>query len=195
MLAAYMLKDKFGICRANLKPVIITAIESSIRRSEILKLKWKDVDFNREVVRVRKETVMIDEAKTIPMTLRLKKTLENLKGENVSANDFVFADTGDFKKAYATVCKYAGVENFTFHDIRHVAITRMIARGMPIAIVMKILGHKEMKTFLRYLNLSEETSVEVMRKDEKVMISRRITRKRLDGHLSFNKPLFCFMFQ
>ena len=170
MLEACMLKDKFGICRANLAPVIITAIESSMRRGEILKLRWKDVDLDREVIRVRKETVKIDEAKTIPMTLRLKETLENHRPENVSANNFVFADAGDFKKAYATVCKYAGVENFTFHDIRHVAITRMIARGMPIAVVMKISGHKEMKTFLRYLNLSEEILVEMMRKGEKAMI-------------------------
>lgn len=113
--------------RANLKPVIITAIESSMRRGEISKLKWRDVDFESEVIRVRKETVKIDEAKTIPMTLRLKETLENHKPTSAKADDFVFADIGDFKKAYATVCKYAGIENFTFHDLRHVAISRMVA--------------------------------------------------------------------
>ncbi len=79
-------------------------------------------------------------------------------------NDFVFADAGDFKKAYATVCHYAGIENFTFHDIRHVAITRMVARGMPLAIVMKISGHKEVKTFLRYLNPSDADLVKEIRK-------------------------------
>ena len=163
MLDACLIKDKFGISRANLRPIIITAIDSSMRKGEILKLKWRDVDFRAEVIRVRKETVKIDTAKTIPMTVRLKETLETLKPANANPNDFVFADCGDFKKAYATVCKYAGVK-LTFHDLRHVAISRMVAKEIPLPIAMKISGHKEVKTFLRYLNPTDAELVAQIRK-------------------------------
>jgi len=49
------------------------------------------------------------------------------------------------------------IENLSIHDLRHAAITRMIRAGIPHTEVMKISGHTTMKTFMRYLNMVDET--------------------------------------
>jgi integrase len=62
----------------------------------------------------------------------------------------------------------AGFEHLTFHDLRHVAITRLLEKGFPHALAMKISGHKQMTTFLRYVNPTTESLVDLMRRSEAV---------------------------
>lgn len=59
-------------------------------------------------------------------------------------------------RAFATACSRANITDLHFHDLRHTATTRMIRAGVPHTEVMKITGHTQMKTFLRYLNLGSD---------------------------------------
>jgi integrase len=70
--------------------------------------------------------------------------------------DLVFGITTGVKRSFATACRIAGITDFRFHDLRHTAITWMLEAGMPHAKVMKISGHTQMSTFLRYLNVNAE---------------------------------------
>jgi integrase len=60
-----------------------------------------------------------------------------------------------------------------FHDLRHVAISRLLEKGFPHALAMKISGHKQMTTFLRYVNPTTESLVELMRKSEAINLASR----------------------
>jgi len=73
----------------------------------------------------------------------------------------VFGITYTIKTAFKTACKKADIKEFRFHDCRHTATTRMIASGSPHTEVMKITGHTQLKTFLRYLNITSETASKV----------------------------------
>lgn len=64
---------------------------------------------------------------------------------------------GVARKAFATACRRAEIKDLHFHDLRHTATTRMIRAGVPHAEVMKITGHTQMRTFMRYLNLVDES--------------------------------------
>jgi integrase len=70
----------------------------------------------------------------------------------------VFGIVNNIKRSWKSACSEANVINFRFHDCRHTATTRMIASGSPHTEVMKITGHSQMKTFLRYLNITPETT-------------------------------------
>ena len=70
----------------------------------------------------------------------------------------VFGVKNTVKRAFATACRLAGVADFRLHDCRHTATTRMIQAGMPPMEVMKITGHRQIATFLRYLNTNDQTA-------------------------------------
>jgi integrase len=97
------------------------------------------------------------------MTPRLKSALEELKQvappqEVPRPNDLVFGITSTIKTAWETLRNNAAIIEFRLHDCRHTATTRMIASGSPHMEVMKITGHTQLKTFLRYLNITPETA-------------------------------------
>ncbi|HEX8568203.1 MAG TPA: site-specific integrase [Pyrinomonadaceae bacterium] len=164
MLESCILPDRSGFKRESLKPVLVCAIDTAMRRGEILKLEWRDIDFKREIISVRRETTKANLPRTVPLTARLKQTLETIKPETAKSGDRIFK-VGDFKKAYAWVREQAGVK-LTFHDLRHIGITRVMKKGFEQELAMKISGHTVTKTFLRYLNPEPEYLVEKMRRSE-----------------------------
>ena len=96
------------------------------------------------------------------MTPRLVEELDRLwAASNQDLNATVFGIIDNVKTAFKSACEAAGISDFRFHDCRHTATTRMIASGSPHTEVMKITGHSQMKTFLRYLNVTTETAAQV----------------------------------
>ncbi len=93
----------------------------------------------------------------------------------------VFGISEDVKNAWKSALQDAGIENFRFHDCRHTATTRMIASGCHHTEVMKITGHSQMVTFLRYLNITPETAQRVADRLGTYLSSR--------GELVFETPM------
>jgi len=145
--------------RAHLKPLLICALDTAMRRGEIFKMKWRDVDFAENEIYIPQTNTKTEDSRTVGMTPRLAETLTTLW--NVSPQDearIVFGITDTIKTAWKTACRLAEIEDFRFHDCRHTATTRMIASGSSHTEVMKITGHSQIKTFLRYLNITSETA-------------------------------------
>ena len=145
--------------RAHLKPILICALDTAMRRGEIFKLKWEDVDFGRNEIKISQTNTKTEESRTVGMTPRLREELVRLWDDSPKKEDgLVFGITNTIKTSFKSACKKAEIQDFRFHDCRHTATTRMIASGSPHTEVMKITGHKQLKTFLRYLNITSETA-------------------------------------
>jgi integrase len=158
--------------------IVIMALNTGMRQGEIFNLKWSDVDFTREVITVRKTKTGKD--RTIPMNDRLKGMLgdlrnesvrtmpDNLKREKPSPGGFVFVSpqTGkrlnNIKRSFKNACKRAGIDNFTFHDLRHSAGTRLADAGVNIVVIADILGHSRLTTTQRYTHAIDEAKREAM---------------------------------
>lgn len=138
--------------RAHLGPIIMLAVDTGMRAGEIFKLQWSDIDLHGETITVQWFNAKTEKTRRIGMTPRVKAALSDLW----KPDGKVFAGN-DCKRAFKTACERAGIEGLHFHDLRHTATTRMIRAGIPHTEVMKITGHTQMKTFLRYLNLSDST--------------------------------------
>lgn len=139
--------------RAILKPILICALDTAMRRGELLKLTWADVDLTEGLIRLRATTTKTLKARTVGITARLRHELQTLWDNSPKeADGLVFGIKDNFKRSFNTACHLSGVEGFRFHDCRHTAITRMIQRGMAPMEVMKISGHTQMQTFVRYVN-------------------------------------------
>jgi len=158
LLAACEMKDAQGRegRYSHLRPLIITAVETGMRQGEIFGLERRDVDLRAGVLVVRSENSKTMKSRTVPVTPRLRAELEKVMRQLPDAPEQRLFPIGCVKKGFRTICNTAGVKGLRLHDLRHTAITRMIAAGIPAAETMKIAGHTQMTTFLRYLNPKTE---------------------------------------
>jgi integrase len=149
-----------GERRAYLRALIITALDTGMRRGELFKLTWSDVDFNSNLVRVRATTTKTEKPRAVGMTPRVREELLALRN-NAPKSDtgLVFGIKDTIKRAFATAVRDAKIDDLHFHDLRHTFVTRCIRAGVPAAEVMKTSGHTQHVTFARYLNIGAEAAL------------------------------------
>lgn len=154
-------KALLAVCadrRSHLRPLIITALDTAMRRGEMLKLTWKSVDFANKSISVIALNTKTARARSLKMTERVCQELKSLYEASPKAPDgLVFGVKDNFQKSFTSACKDAGIEDLRFHDLRHTAITRLINLGVAPMQIMKLSGHTQMNTFARYVNPEADT--------------------------------------
>lgn len=129
------------------KPVVAFALETAARRGEILALTWRDVDLERKVAKVSGKTG----SRTIPLSPACVSMLRSLPR---SLEGHVFPVTIEtLKQAYARAVARAGIQDFTFHDLRHDALTRLAKLGLNILELRSISGHTTANMLQRYVSI------------------------------------------
>ncbi|MBA3711018.1 MAG: site-specific integrase [Pyrinomonadaceae bacterium] len=148
--------------RAHLRPLIICAIDTAMRRGELFKLCWRDVNLVTREITITALNSKTARARNVAMTPRIHEELERLRAiAPPDDNCLVFGITDTVKKSFAAACRQANVTGFRFHDLRHTAITRMVNTGQPTAVLMKVSGHTQHATFARYVNPDTEAITSV----------------------------------
>lgn len=155
------------------RPLVETALRTGMRKNELLRLQWHDVDFENGFIYVR-ETKNAEPRK-VPLSHNLQSilTVHKLK---TGYQPYVFLSL--YKKPYYVdtivislmmreACRKAEIRPFRFHDLRHTAATRMLERGAPAAVVAKILGHSNLQTIMIYTHpdASLRDAVELLSED------------------------------
>jgi integrase len=152
LLEAVRLKTK----SQHLEPIVITALNTGMRKGEILSLKWSNMDFKTGYILV--EGTKNGEIRKVPMNKRLTETLEGAK--KVSKGDYVFSENGkpyiDVKTGWWTVLENAKIEGFRFHDLRHTFGSRLGMKGVDIRSIQELMGHKDIKMTMRYSHPTPE---------------------------------------
>jgi integrase len=145
--------------RKHLRPILICALDTGMRRGEILGLKWSDVDFEERVLTIRAFNTKTMQERQVSLTTRLMIELERLREESPKNRDFlVFGFTDNVKKSWTSVRTKAGLPDVRFHDLRHTAATRLVAAHLPLPEVGRVLGHTQANTTYRYVNANIETT-------------------------------------
>lgn len=146
--------------RIHLRRILICALDTAMRPEEIFKLVWGDVDFAKGIIVIRAENTKIETERIVGITPRLRDELEALwEASQKDRSQSVFM-IRSVKTSFRTACRKAGLQGFRFRDCRHTATTRMVNSGMPQAEIMKMTGHTQLKTFLRYVNLTPASAHE-----------------------------------
>ncbi len=145
-------------CDKHLKPIVITALNTGMRKGEILGLKWDNVDLKVGLILLNQDQTKNSERKELPINQTLMETLQNLlKRDDIP---YVFCNplTGeryyDVKRSFASALKKAGIKDFRFHDIRHTFASSLVMAGIDLVTVKELLGHKDLKMTLRYSHLA-----------------------------------------
>ena len=69
----------------------------------------------------------------------------------------------DCNRSFNTAVRRAGVEDFTFHDLRHTFASRLVMKGVSLKAVQELLGHTDIKMTMRYAHLAEKTMVDAVK--------------------------------
>jgi len=136
-----------------LLPVVRLAIETAMRRSEILGLRWEHIDLNRRTARLT--DTKNGDSRAVPLST---SAIEFLRQLPRSINGQVFPGlTGEaVKLSFVRATRRAKIHDLRFHDLRHEATTRMFEKGFNIMEVASITGHKDLRMLRRYTHLSAE---------------------------------------
>ena len=155
-------EEKLLTATDELKRIIILALETGLRRGEILGIKKSHIDFARQTLLI--PLTKTDTPRTIPLSSRALGTLREQSGasDNVISIEettlFSYTARG-LSGAFLRRCKRHGLENLHFHDLRHEATSRLFEKGLNPVEVATITGHKDTRMLMRYTHLRAEDLV------------------------------------
>lgn len=171
--------------------VFLTLMLTGLRRSEIVALRWRDLDLLEGTLRVvESKSEEGERLIAIPPTLARELADHYTTSRYRADNDHVFAhpergsrlDAYAYHQAFQNALTATGVEGRVraFHDMRHTALTNLAATGASPIAVMATAGHRSMATTNQYLHLAGV----VFRRDADALERRLLGRVESSTHLS-----------
>ena len=127
------------------------AIETGMRQGEIVGLDWKDVDLERQVVRLHAGATKNGHGRGVPLSRTAVSVLQR-RGPAVG-NVFPGVTTEAVKQAFAKAAARAGMPDLHFHDLRHEAVSRLFERGFNVMEAAAVSGHRDLAMLRRYVHL------------------------------------------
>jgi integrase len=145
-------------CPAHLKPVVKVAYHTAMRQGEILNLTWGQVDLKDGFIKLAPEHTKTNEGRLVPLHPEVVDMLKAMTRGLPQAPVFTYQGRSVtwIRKAFLTACQKAGIEDFTFHDLRHTAINNWRQDGHDYFRIMAVSGHKTMNVFKRYNTVTRE---------------------------------------
>lgn len=142
--------------------IVRLAINTGMRKSEILNLRWERVDLSADFgfnARITLYDTKNGEARGVPLNWAAITALTTLEPVPEKREGSVFKrkngeDWGQIRTAFENAVELAGLADFRFHDLRHTAASHLAMRGCSVREIQEVLGHKSFSMTLRYAHLS-----------------------------------------
>jgi len=160
-------RDEVNRLLAELKPdhrrIAMIYLQTGMRRGELIKLQWSDVDWEARTIAVR--APKNDDDRTIPMSNRVYEILQEARGERSSAipspeSRQVFGPSADIWRPLRRAVERTGLEEGRRHRLQHrlrdTAATTLLDAGVPLDRVQTILGHRDIGMTRRYAETRPE---------------------------------------
>jgi len=143
-----------GVRSRLLRPLVVLALNTGMRRGELLGLEWSRSDLNQRTIRII-NAKSSDGNRVIPMNVMTYSVLLSLA--DGATSPLVFPSNRkrgekllDVKKGFKKAVQLAGIRPIRFHDLRHTFATRLVRAGVDIVTVQKLLGHSKITMTARY---------------------------------------------
>lgn len=142
--------------RPDLAAFIRLALNTGCRKTELLLLRWSDVDIERRYILLRPENTKGNKRRILPLNTGAIQALKQQKQQ--SKTEWVFArQNGDrvktFNWLFRKAAQQAGIEDFRIHDLRHTFASWLVSEGVELVKVRDLLGHSSIKMTERYAHL------------------------------------------
>jgi integrase len=143
----------------HLTTVTLLALNTGLRRGELLALTWGDLDLVGAMLTVRGSAAKSGVTRHVPLNGEAVRVLTEWRSAGAAAAALVFPgpDGGpmfSLKTSWQKVAKAAKLQSFTFHDLRHTFASKLVQAGVDLNTVRELLGHADIKMTLRYAHLA-----------------------------------------
>jgi len=147
-------------CTEGLYPFVYTALNTGLRSSELVYLRWKDVDLDKREITVHSRDdwqSKSGKSRTIAINDRLFGFLKKYKHKR---SEYVFCTrdgrplTNNLNRRFKNAAKRAGLSGISIHSLRHTFASHLVMAGVPLATASRLLGHSDIKTTMIYAHLS-----------------------------------------
>ena len=145
-------------CPPHIKPIVKLGYHTGMRQGEILGLVWGKIDFKEKRIKLRPEDTKTNEGRKVYLNREVIEMLQAMPRGLPEVH--VFTRNGkpinSIREGFESTLKRAGIEDFTFHDLRHTYVTNKRREGFHDFVIMASTGHKNLKTHRRYNTVSDE---------------------------------------
>jgi integrase len=125
----------------HLRQIIVAALDTGMRRGELLHQRWEHVDFNRRLLSVTQSKTAAGEGREIPLTERVYSLLQTLRQDTGLLFTFKGKPIRAIKTAWKAAIRRAGIRYCRFHDLRHTFNTRLMEAGVMQEVRKALMGH------------------------------------------------------
>ncbi|MGO9443908.1 MAG: site-specific integrase [Thiobacillaceae bacterium] len=147
---------------ADLYLAVVLALTTGARQAEMMGLRWRQIDFTRQVISLHK--TKNGERRALPLVGEAHTLLQERAKVRASHDDRIFpptdrakkAETLDLRQPWEKALKHAGIKDFHWHDLRHTAASYLAMSGVSLVEIAKVLGHRTLQMVARYSHLSDE---------------------------------------
>lgn len=140
--------DGFG---DHLTPLVLTALNTGLRRGELTSLRWTDLSMDQCNLTVRAAAAKGGKRRDVPLNDEAKSALERWQKQCKTERVFEISDA---KTAFTKLLTDAKITDFSFHDLRHTFASKLVMAGVDLNTVRELLGHADLKMTLRYSHLA-----------------------------------------
>ena len=145
-----------------MKVIIITALHTGMRKSEIINLKWSDV-FLDEGYLIALNTKN-GRSRELIITPKMKEGLSGLSklSEYVFTSPVTKTKYADFKSTFSRTVKRAKIPYITFHELRHTTASRLNELGVDLATIQEYLDHSDAKVTQKYIHKPRKNIIDAI---------------------------------
>jgi integrase len=151
-----------------LKPMVLLALNTGLRRGEVFNLKWADVDFEKRSLAVEGTTAKTGQTRHVSLNSEVVTLLKSWRTQSTSMQVFTSPVTGkqfdNIKKAWGQLRNRAGIPDFLFHDLRHTFASKLVMAGVDLYTVKELMGHSTIQMTERYSHLAPEHKASAVEK-------------------------------
>jgi len=152
----YLLKEEIkklldACTLAYLRLFVIIALNTGMRKGEILGLTWEDIDYENALIHLADSKS--GERADIIMNSTVVNALKGYQDKPAARDEKIFKYE-DIKKSFTGALQRAGIRNFRIHDLRHCFASHLAMNGTPLPTLMELMRHKTIHMTLRYAHLS-----------------------------------------
>ena len=142
-----------------LKPMVILSMHTGLRRGEMFKLPWREVNLEQKVLTVRSLSSKAKRRRDIYLNSEAIEILTSWRKMTDRGAELVFPGANgkeltDLKRSWGKLLKDAEISDFRWHDLRHHFASKLAMAGVDLNTIRELLGHSDYKMTLRYAHLA-----------------------------------------
>jgi integrase len=147
-----------------LADLVILALNTGMRREEMLGLEWCRVDLQAGLIHLEAQHTKAGKRRSVPLNRAAREAIlarARFRAKHCPASPWVFCKMDgerihEARKGFLAACAKVGIVDFCFHDLRHTCAAWLVSAGVPLTDVRDLLGHSTVSTTERYAHLAPE---------------------------------------